>query len=213
MKWQATLALALIAALAPAAGEDALSPLPSPSPSSNAVEEPALPLLEEVPSNSGPGLLPESGELPALPPAGTPEKLSSTPRQKMSGEEGRFDEIRSLAMNNPRAAYLLKRARSSSNAASRRTYLRAYYIAVGSRMRKLDPKLKSSINAYEEAKIHEISATETSTAHVSSHRSRLHRMATQQGHHRSHRVASEYRHRRMIMIDEADGSQVVLYPW
>jgi Arc/MetJ family transcription regulator len=215
MKWQAILALALIAAFVPAAAEDTLSPLPSPSPSNNAVEEPALPLLEEVPSNSGPGLLPESGELPALPPAGTPEKLSSTraPRQKMSGEEERFDEIRSLAMNNPRAAYLLKRARSSSSAVSRRTYLRAYYIAVGSRMRKLDPKLKSSINAYEEAKMHEISGTEASTAHVSSHRSRVHRATTQEGHHHSHRVASEYRHRRMIMIDEADGSQVVLYPW
>ncbi len=67
-------------------------------------------------------------------------------------------------MNSPRAAYLLKRARHSSNSAARHLYLRAYYVAVASQMRKLDPNLKSSIAAYEETQIHEVSGPHTPPA-------------------------------------------------
>jgi hypothetical protein len=208
--------------LAVANAEDSPSQSPSPSPSTSEIEEPALPTPETAPSNPEPGLLPESGELPARPPAEVPAKLSSTRAapQHVLEKAGRFDEIRSLAMSNPRAASLLKRARYSSNSASRRTYLRAYYITVASRMRKLDPKLKSSIDEYEEAKMHEVSGARTSTARASSHRSRFRRTANREAHHRLHRVSSENRYRRMIIIDDPYGPEfppygppVVFDPW
>ena|ERR1700722_9117530 len=220
MKWQATISLVLIAVLAVGNAEDTPSPSPSSSPGTSEMEEPALPTPEGTLSNPGPGLLPESNELPDRP-TEAPAEFSpnrSWPRQT-SEKEGRFDEIRSLAMSNPRAAYLLKRARDSSSSVSRRTYLRAYYVTVASRMRKLDPKLKSSINAYEEAKIHEISGARTLTTQTSAHRSRSHRTASRSVHH-VHRVSSEHRYRRMIIIDDPYGPEfspygppVVLYPW
>jgi hypothetical protein len=215
MKWQATILLALIAALAAANADDTHERSPSANEGTSEMEEPALPTPEIVPSNPGPGLLPESGELPAGRPTETPATTSTTgtSRGQVPKKEGRFEEIRSLAMSNPRAAYLLKRARSSSSAVARRTYLRAYYLSIGSRMRKLDPNLKSSINAYEETKIHEVSAAGRSSARGSSHRSRLRRTASQAVHHRVRRVSSEYRYRRMMMSEELDGSPVVLYPW
>jgi hypothetical protein len=222
MKRHAIISLVLMAALAVANAEDSPSKSPSPSPNTSETEEPALPTSEAVPSNTEPDLLPESGQLPASPPAGAPSNLSSTLESTRHEfpTDGRFDEIRSLAMSNPRAAYLLKRATDSSTSASRRIYLRAYYVTVASRMRKLDPKLKSSIDAYEEAKLHEISGARTSTARISFHRSRLHRTASQQAHHRMHRVSFRNRYRRMMIIYDPYGPDfgpygppVVFYPW
>jgi hypothetical protein len=125
-----------------------------------------------------------------------------------------------LAMSSPRAAYLLKRAKDSSNSVSRRSYLRAYYITVATRMRKLDPKLKSSIKAYEEEKIHEATGVRTSTVGTSSHHTRRHQTASHEVHHRLHRAYSVHSYRRMIMIDDPYaagfspyGPPVVLYPW
>lgn len=222
MKWEILLSLALIAALTVANAEDAPSQSPSSSAGTSETDEPALPAPEAVPSNPEPGLLPESGELPAPPPAEVPGKLSPTrvsPRHILPGD-GRFDEIRSLAMSNPRAAYLLKRARFSSNSASRRSYLRAYYVTVASRMRKLDPKLRSSIDAYEEAKIHEISGARTSGARASSHRSRMHRTASHEVRHRMRRGSFENRYRRIMIMDGPYepqflpyGPPAVFYPW
>jgi hypothetical protein len=222
MKWEIILSLAMIAALTVADAEDAPSQSPSSSLRTSETDEPALPTPEAVPSNPGPGLLPESNELPARPPAEVPGKLSPNrvSARPMSQGDGHFDEIRSLAMSNPRAAYLLKRARFSSNSASRRSYLRAYYVTVASRMRKLDPKLRSSIDAYEEAKIHEISGARTSGARASSHRSRMHRTASQEGRHRMRRGSFENRYRRTMIIDGPYGPEflpygppAVFYPW
>jgi hypothetical protein len=222
MKLQSILALAILIGLdAELKAEDSGSQVPSPSPGDSEMEEPALPTPEPGPSSPVPDLLPESGELPAHPPAEVSPKLSSgaVSTRHSSEEKGRFDQIRSLAMKNPRAAYLLKRAKSSSNSASRRNYLRSYYIAVAARMRKLDPKLASSISAYEEAKIQEVSAAGNSTTRVS-HHSRSRRTANLEVHHRSHRVSSGYRYRRMIIIDDPYGPEMppygppmVFYPW
>ncbi len=220
MKSQATILLALIAALAVANAEDSQSP--SPGTGTSETEEPALPTSESGPSNSEPGLLPESGELPARPPAGLPGKLSpaqASSRQVLEKDD-RFEQIRSLAMSDSRAAHLLRRAKHSSNSASRRTYLRAYYVNVASRMRKLDPKLKSSIDAYEEAKIREVYGGRASAVRAFAHGSKLHRSASQEAHHRSHRVSARTRYRRIIIIDDGYapgfppyGPPVVFYPW
>jgi hypothetical protein len=226
MKWQVIILLAVMAGLTTVSAED--SPLPSPSPSADTgeVEEPALPMPEPGPSIPDPGLLPESGELPARPVPDVPSKLSpgGASPQAASENAGRLEEIRSLAMRSPRAVYLLKRARHSSNSASRHLYLRAYYIAVASQMRKLNPNLKSSIDAYEEAQIREISDAHTATARAAFHRSRSNLTASRERHHRSHRVSYAHRHRRYFIIDypygppygpefPPYGPPMVFYPW
>jgi hypothetical protein len=222
MKREAIISLALMAALAVVKGENLPSQTVLPALSKDEMEEPALPVSEPDLTNPGPGLLPETGELPSQPPAKAPAKLSSrgSPTLRALNKEGRFNTVRSLAMENRHAAYLLKRARQSSNSASRRAYLRAYYVTVASRMRKLDPKLKSSINAYEESKLHELSGARTLTERRSSHRSRLHRTARLAGHHRPRRVPYENRYRRIMVIDApygpdfpSYGPPVVLEPW
>jgi hypothetical protein len=203
-----------MAALMAVKAEDLPSQSPSPSPSIDETEEPDLPTPGNVPSNPEPGVLPESGELPAYPPAGMParERSSEASPRRLSKEEGRFEEVRALAMGNPRAAYLLKRSKYSSNSASRRTYLRAYYVALASRMRKLDPKLRSSIDAYEQAKIREISGSSSTVGRSrSTHHSSLHRTASHSEHHRSHRLSYRSRHGRMIIMEGPYGPDFPLY--
>jgi hypothetical protein len=226
MKWQAIIFLTVMASLATASAEDLPVPSPSPKPSANEMEEPALPAPEAAPSNPEPDLLPQSGELPARPPSEPPSKVSPdrASAQEPLEKAGRFDEVRTLAMSDPRAAYLLKRARHSSNSASRHVYLRAYYVALASRMRKLDPKLKSSIDAYEEAQIHETTGHHTATVRASIHRSKARATASREVHHRRHRVSYEHRYRRHIIIDypygppygpefPPYGPPMVFYPW
>lgn len=215
MRCKAGIPLALMAVLVAASAGDMPSLPVSPSGSTGEMEEPALPAPDSSPLNPESGLLPESGELPAVPPAEAPSKFSSKRAPTLEKEE-RFDTVRSLAMGNRRAISLLKRARQSSSSASRRTYLRAYYLTVASRMRRLDPDLKSSINAYEEAKLHELSGAGTSTAH----HARLHRTARLTGHRRFHRVSTEERYRRFIIIDAPYGPEfppygppAVFEPW
>jgi hypothetical protein len=206
MQREAIISLVLMAALA--ASAEVLPPQrPTPGQDASEVEEPALPTPEAAPSNPGPGLLPESGELPDRP----PPKLSSMRISTRKAPEARFEIIRSLAMGDRRATHLLRRAKQSSNSASRKIYLRAYYTAVASRMRKLDPKLKSSINAYEEEKLRELRAVRNSTARVSTHHSRIHRSARLAGHHRWRKLSEERRYRRFIIIDAPYGPEFPPY--
>jgi len=179
---------------------------PTPDPTSSEMQEPALPTPEATPGDAEPILLPESNQLPANPGAERPTRASISRASTTSSakETARFNEVQSLAMRNPRAAYLLKRARNSSSAATRRTYLRAYYLTVAARMRKLDPQLKSSIDAYEEEKVHQVagSANPNNDAY---HRSRSHRTATREPHHRSRRVTAHRRYERMMIIYDPYG--------
>src|SRR5258707_1061805 len=110
MKREAIISLALMAALAVVKGEDLPSQTVSPALSTGEMEEPALPASEPDPANPGPGLLPETGELPSRPPANAPAKSSSmhSSTQRTLNKEGQFDTVRSLAMENRHAAYLLK---------------------------------------------------------------------------------------------------------
>src|SRR6476620_7235789 len=110
-----------------ARGGDSPSQEPSPSADLREMEEPALPDSEPTPLNSEPGLLPASGELPAKPSAETPTPSNRTSVSEGAQKGSRFDEIQSLAMGSRRAVYLRNRARRSTNAATRHSYLRAYY--------------------------------------------------------------------------------------
>ena len=177
---------------------------PTPDPTSSEMQEPALPTPETTPGDAGPTLLPESNELPANPGAKQPSRASiiRVSTKPSARETDRFDEVQSMAMSNPRAAYLLKRARNSSSAAGRRTYLRAYYSTVAARMRKLDPELKGSIDAYEEEKVHQVAG---SASNDSYHRSRSHHTVTREPHHRSRRVAAHHRYERTMIIYDPYG--------
>ncbi len=176
------------------------------------MEEPALPVSEPAPWNPEPGLLPESSELPARPSVERPAPLNRMPSSEESQKGNRFDEVRALAMGSRRAVYLRNRARRSSSSSSRRIYLRAYYVAVASRMRQLDPKLKSSIDAYEKEKIHEVSGSRVSSGRSSASHSKLHRTVNRETHHRSHRVSSRSRYRRIRIIDEDYGPPFPPFP-
>ncbi len=214
MRWELIFSLVVMAAVAVNA-EELPSPTrpPSPAQGSGEMDEPALPASEAAPSYSEPGLLPESDELPARPRAVVPSKLPSPSlsSEKAPAEGARFEVIHTLATRDLRATRLLRRARGSSNPASRRSYLRAYYTSVASRMRQLDPKLKASINAYEGEKLRELSSARRSTTRVSSHRSRIHRPTRLAGHHRWHRFSDENRYRRFIIIDAPYGPEFPPY--
>jgi hypothetical protein len=200
MRWKVIISLMVMAALAVNA-EEMPPQRPSPGQDGSEMDEPALPTSEAAPSNPEAGLLPESGELPARLPAVVPPKSPSAGMStgKAPAEAARFEVIHALAMGDLHATRLLRRARQSSNLASRRSYLRAYYTVVASRMRQLDPKLKASINAYEEEKLGQLSSSRSSTARVSSHRSRIRRPSRLAGHHRWRRYSDENRYRRFII--------------
>jgi hypothetical protein len=201
MKWEVIFSLVVLATLAVNA-EELPTQRPSAGQNDGEMDEPALPASEAAPSDREPGLLPESGELPARPRVVLPPKVPSARiSSEKAPEEARFEVIHTLAMGDLHATRLLRRAKQSSSAASRRSYLRAYYTAVAARMRQLDPKLKSSINAYEEEKLRQLSSARSSTKRVSSRRTRIHRSTRLAGRHRWHRYSDENRYRRFIIID------------
>jgi hypothetical protein len=164
MKALAKLLLNIFALLGPAMAQE-------PSATPYAIDEPALPNSKpEIPHPPSTGLLPDSGALPnptstLAPPIYSPLKTTSTvvststvkpplrPKIKTESKtQRRFDEVRSMAMRNPHVANLLKRADSASTGSARRNLMRAYYMAVCTRMRLLEPGLKNSINAYQAEK-------------------------------------------------------------
>jgi hypothetical protein len=174
---------------------------PAPEAPKTEIDEPALPTPERNAVDSSPSLLPESDELPEHVPAEHPaSRMDAAPATRVNvAENDRFESIRSQAMNNARAAYLLKRATHASGSAARRRYMRAYYVNVAERMRKLDPKLSASINAYEEAKISDI-GEEKGSAHTTHHRV-VHRTASRKTRYASHRSHSHRRHYDRAMVD------------
>jgi hypothetical protein len=129
----------------------AASPVPTVSPSPEPQQTPQL--------------LPERNELPAQPaatpslrdliPAGSkalfPSSLlpSPTSAEQLEKDKFRFREIRTIAARNPYAIHLLRRARSQSTDELKREYLRVYYITMCDEMRKLEPRLKPIIDAFE----------------------------------------------------------------
>jgi hypothetical protein len=202
--------------------EEVPGPTPTPGESPAAeMDEPALPAAGQNTPASSPDLLPESSQLPEHVPAerSTNRKLLAIRATENTEEEQRFERIRSQAEKDPHTAYLLKRAKHSSRSATRRNYLRAYYVSLAERMRKLDSRLKSSIETYERAKLRDIGARvvpqhrsgvasrKTSRkTHYASHRSHSH-------HHRYERVMAEDRYGPDYPPYPYYGPPVVFYPW
>jgi hypothetical protein len=195
---------------------------PVPEAQKSQIDEPALPTPERNPATSNPSLLPESNELPEHVPAGpaTSHRMAITGTNENIGENSHLEAIRLQAMNDPHAAYLLKRATHSSRSATRRSFMRAYYVSVAERMRKLDPKLKSAIDEYEQEKIRELGGQEVST-HASSHRI-AHRSVSRKQRYASHHPRSHHRYyQRAMAIEDPYGPYYVpyygppvgFYPW
>jgi len=134
--------------------------VPAPVPS-------ATPGAQEVPQ-----LLPESNELPAQPtqsvlprdliPEGAKPLIpgaipNPTSAEQLEMDKVRFRQLRSTAVRDPYAIYFWRRARSEQTDEMKREYLRVYYITMCDKMRKLEPRLKLMIDAFENANIARLS--------------------------------------------------------
>lgn len=126
--------------------------------------DPALPRAGGSPeAQGGPELLPEATELPArvplLPfPAGKSEPLPTPPvsAEQLRENARHLEQARTIAMRSPRVIYLLEQARTALDIEARRNYLRAYYTAICTRMRRLEPGLAGMIATFEKAHIRQI---------------------------------------------------------
>jgi hypothetical protein len=128
------------------------------------------PTASPTPEPQGvPELLPESKTLPPQPPQtplppdlipeGTkspspgPPPVNPASAEQQEKDKVRFRQIRTIAMRNPFAIYLLRRAKQERTDQGQREYLRVYYITMCDQMRKLEPRLKPVIDAFENGNV------------------------------------------------------------
>jgi hypothetical protein len=152
--------------------QDASAAQPAPSPAQQAVPESAPSPTPEP--QIAPDLLPESKTLPPLTPASAlppdliperPKPVTTTPlpspgsAEQQEKDKIRFRQIRTIAVRDPFAIYLAKRASEQKTLEDKRAYFRAYYIVMAARMRKLEPRLKPLIDAFEFANVGRYSPT------------------------------------------------------
>ena len=129
----------------------AASPSPAVSPSPEPQQTPQLlPERNQLPAQPAAtpplrDLIPEGGK-PLIPAPLLPGPASA---EQLEKDRFRFREIRTIAVRNPYAIYLLRRALSESTDELKREYLRVYYITMCDEMRKLEPRLKATIDAFE----------------------------------------------------------------
>jgi hypothetical protein len=150
---------------------------PSPAESAPTPTEQTAPESSPSPTpepQTAPDLLPESKTLPPLPPDSAlppdliperPKPTKNTPLPNPGSAEQRekdsirFRQIRTIAVRNPFAVYLANRAAQEKTEEGKREYFRAYYTAMAIQMRKLEPKLKPAIDAFEAGNIGRVSQT------------------------------------------------------
>jgi len=144
------------------------SPLSAPSPTPTPqIPRDLIPNPNNVPvptpPPSAPDLLPESNKLPPTPtPGPNPADLipqgipigSPTPTPKPLAEQAvkdkaRFREILTIAKRDPHSIELLANAAKADNLEYKRGWLRDYDSYLSEVMRKLEPRLKTTINAWE----------------------------------------------------------------
>jgi hypothetical protein len=138
--------------------QQAASPSPAVSPAPQPQESPQL--------------LPESKTLPTPPPQTAPPRdlipegakpqiPGSVPNpssaEQLEKDKVRFRQLRTIALRDPYALYFWRRARSERTEEMKREYLRVYYITMCDEMRKLEPRLKPVIDAYENANVARLS--------------------------------------------------------
>ena len=119
-------------------------------------------------SQEPPPLLPESKTLPPQPvetvlprdliPEGAKPRIpgsipNPTSAEQLEKDKIRFRQLRTIAVRDPYAVYFWRRSRSEHTDEMKREYLRVYYITMCEEMRKLEPRLKTMIDAFENANI------------------------------------------------------------
>jgi hypothetical protein len=150
---------------------------PSPAESASTLTAQTAPESSPSPTpepQTAPDLLPESKTLPPLPPDSAlppdliperPKPTRNTPLPNPGSEEQRekdnirFRQVRTIAVRNPFAVYLAKRAAQEKTEEGNREYFRAYYTAMAIQMRTLEPKLKPAIDGFEAGNIGRFSET------------------------------------------------------
>jgi hypothetical protein len=170
--WAAGAALAQETGPTPAA----VTPQNSPTSEEQSGETPTAsptPVASPIPeSQETPQLLPESKTLPLQPPetvlprdlipeGAKPRIPGSTPNptsaEQLEKDKIRFRQLRTIAVRDPYAIYFWRRARSENTDEMKREYLRVYYITMCEEMRKLEPRLKPMIDAFEASNLARVS--------------------------------------------------------
>jgi hypothetical protein len=187
MKWPILFAAIFLPAFAGAQEASPPAPQPSPVQGPTPIEDPALPMPGDE-STGAPILLPESTAIPENKMPAVDKPVEHRLASPVDSSANRLEEVREIAARNPHAMVLLKLAKKAASSKAKRRYLRAYYTTVCGRMRKLEPDLKSAIDAYEEQKTGEsaISNSAPSKRRVTVNRSRMQHRASAQlrRHHR-----------------------------
>jgi hypothetical protein len=168
-----SLMVLLLAVGTASAQETEPTPTPSTSQATGAQSASPAPAAAPTPElqQQEPQLLPESNALPLPPPepaipplpqdlipqGAKPQFPGSIPNptsaEQQEKDRIRFRQIRTVAVRNPYAIYFFRRARLASTDEMKREYLRVYYTTMCDQMRKLEPRLKVMIDAFENANI------------------------------------------------------------
>jgi hypothetical protein len=150
------------------------SPLPSPSALSAPSPTPTPQIPRDLipnpnsvpvptPPPSAPDLLPESNKLPPTPtpgpnpadllphgiPIGTPMPTPKPLQEQAVKDKARFREILTTAKRDPQAIEMQANAARADNFEYKREWLRQYDAYVSGVMRKLEPRLKTTIDVWE----------------------------------------------------------------
>jgi hypothetical protein len=139
------------------------APAPVPSPTPGEQEAPQLlPEQNVLPAQPTPAqpsepvlprdLIPEGPKPPF--PGATPNPTSA---EQLEKDKIRFRQLRTTALRDPYAIYFYRQANLEQTNEMKREYLRVYYITMCDEMRKLEPRLKTMIDAYENANIARLS--------------------------------------------------------
>lgn len=158
------------------------SPSASPSPSVSPLSAPSPTPTPQMPRDlipnpnnvpvptpppSAPDLLPESNKLPPTPtpgpnpadllphgiPIGTPTPTPKPLAEQAVKDKERFREILTTAKRDPQAVEMQTNAVRADNLEYKREWLRQYDAYVSGVMRKLEPRLKATIDAWERGQV------------------------------------------------------------
>jgi hypothetical protein len=144
--------------------------LPQPTPTPREESSPAPAPSPAPESQVAPDLLPESKTLPVPPPPQTPlpnDLIPEGTKPKPPGllapnpnsaeqqeiDKMRFRQIHTIAQRSPFAIYFRRRAALEKTQEGEREFLRAYYTTLCDEMRKLEPRLKLVIDAFENGRL------------------------------------------------------------
>jgi hypothetical protein len=129
-----------------------VSPVPVPQePPQVLPESKALPTPATEPTHPR-DLLPE-GTKPQIP-GSVPNPASA---EQLEKDKIRFRQLRTIAVRDPYAIYFWHQARLQNTDELKREYLRVYYITLCDEMRKLEPRLKPTIDAFEALNVARVS--------------------------------------------------------